>query len=818
MLADRTWSVKLLVFFVLAASLAAAQAPRTGGATIEGRIVNPAPDTKIRLKIVRSTPLGRIDGYIGTVAADGSFRFDDIAPGSYRLIAEAPNYLRAEFGSSNPAAPGTVLHIKVGDRRTNLQLRFVPDPPVLCGRVVDAASHPIQATVEAFTVYETGDGFRTRPEVPAQITGADGKFAFTGLVDHDSYFLRANGVWYPRTRNYSEARRMEAAPASQSRCNAVIQAGGGDDCVRSQIHGTIPGKMAYPLPQYRASLYAANAAGELFLVDSHPLYRPDGFDFEVSCGGSYIAIVENGWANWQTLASPVFDMTQARTVVGTAVVQQNELVAFLKPQKLAKALGSLQVSVRFDGFEQKDACQTQVGPQVGVHFEEERNSLFAGPDKQGLFNFHELKPGNYTFEDENMAHGVAYLKSVTLDGSAVKGREFTLLPGQNAKLEVVYANNPAGAPGHLPAGLLTPHYLPPGTYPAASLSGKVTGAHEPGAPVVLRAIRFNSVSSLQYEAPVSMDGRFDFDAVDPGIYVLSTKQDGGDYFAYGAKGIEREGMPITLLAGQHERGLTVTIPAERASKEKDAGTGDQRIFPQTTEPEAKLAGELLIDGKAPDPELIKNWQPSLVRFQDRMPLTAKLRPDGHFSFDQLAEGDYNLFMSYAPSDRYLKSISLNGKLLDGGRIHLAKGESAVVVADMATDGASGVMTPGQTTPPIDPYEDVCVEFGVGGVGPVLLIPDPLPPDNSGIIMTEHLVPVVPPGRYRALAAGNFDLWMRGMLFRRNDLLEDHDFVERLAALGDPVVITPKERLNIVAPDRTADVQRVMAEMGIKREK
>ena len=570
-------------------------------------------------------------------------------------------------------------------------------------------------------------------------------------------------------------------------------------------------------PEYRTSLYATNAAGELFLADSHPLYRPDGFGFDVSCGGSYVAIVENGWANWQTFASPVFDVTQARTTVATSAVTQNQLGERLKPKALAKMSGSLQVSVKFDGFERKDACQTQVGRQVGVHFEGERNSLFAGPDKQGLFAFHDLKAGNYTFEDENMAHGVAYLKSMTLDGVALKGREFVLLPGQNAKLEVVYANDPAGAAGHLPAGLLTPHYLPPRTYPAASLSGKVTGSHEAGAPVVLRAIRFNSVSSLQYEAPVSLDGRFDFDAVDPGIYVLSTKQDGGDYFAYGAKGIKREGMPITLLAGQHKGDVVVAIPTEKVPKENDASAGDQRIFPQTTEPEAKLAGELLIDGKAPDPELIKNWQPSLVRFQDRRPVSAKLTPDGHFAFDKLDEGDYNLFMNYAPSDQYLKSISLNGKLLDGGRIHLAKGESAEVVADMATDGASGVMTPGPTIPPIDPYEDVCVEFGVGGVGPVLLIPDPLPPDNSGIILTEHLVPVVPPGRYRALAAGNFDLWMRGMLFRRNVLLEDHDFVERLAALGDPAVVTPKERLNIVAPDRTADVQRIMAEMGITRE-
>ena len=52
------WSVKLFVLLVLAAPFAVAQAPRAGGATIEGRIINPAPDTKIRLQIVRSTPLG----------------------------------------------------------------------------------------------------------------------------------------------------------------------------------------------------------------------------------------------------------------------------------------------------------------------------------------------------------------------------------------------------------------------------------------------------------------------------------------------------------------------------------------------------------------------------------------------------------------------------------------------------------------------------------------------------------------------------------------------------------------------------------------
>jgi alpha-tubulin suppressor-like RCC1 family protein len=92
-------------------------------ATVEGNIVNKSvSDVTVRLEAVRSSPLGASDGYTGTVAADGSFRFDDVAPGNYRLVAETPFFLRAQVGSHTPEKPGTVLQIKPGEHLKGLAL------------------------------------------------------------------------------------------------------------------------------------------------------------------------------------------------------------------------------------------------------------------------------------------------------------------------------------------------------------------------------------------------------------------------------------------------------------------------------------------------------------------------------------------------------------------------------------------------------------------------------------------------------------------------------------------------------------------------
>ena len=214
-------------------------APAFLPATVEGNITNKdLSEVTVRLEILRSSPLGFSDGYTATVAADGSFRFDDVAPGNYRLIAETPFSRRAEFGSSAPEQPGTILQIKAGDHRKSLTLNLLPDPPAVCGRVTGGDDRPLRATVEAFTIAQTGDGWRAVAQEPSKVTGPDGRFLFSNLWPQGRYFLRVNGVWYPSTESFSAARLIEPMPNSRSRCTANIRVPRGR-CRGSRVHGTI---------------------------------------------------------------------------------------------------------------------------------------------------------------------------------------------------------------------------------------------------------------------------------------------------------------------------------------------------------------------------------------------------------------------------------------------------------------------------------------------------------------------------------------------------------------------------------------------------
>jgi hypothetical protein len=66
---------------------------------------------------------------------------------------------------------------------------------------------------------------------------------------------------------------------------------------------------------------------------------------------------------------------------------------------------------------------------------------------------------------------------------------------------------------------------------------------------------------MLYKTTASTSGAFHFDAVDPGIYVLSTEGPGHQYSADGAKGPGLEGKLIVLSAGQHATGFKLeTFP------------------------------------------------------------------------------------------------------------------------------------------------------------------------------------------------------------------------------------------------------------------
>ena len=248
-------------------------------------------------------------------------------------------------------------------------------------------------------------------------------------------------------------------------------------------------------------------------------------------------------------------------------------------------------------------------------------------------------------------------------------------------------------------------------------------------------------------------------------------------------------------------------------------------------PLSKLEGEILIDGKAMSGNL-SNFSPVLLertaRFEDpgRETMTqVELEGQGHFSFKNLAARDYAFHLYDLWKDNYVKSMQLDGKPVNGTRIRLGSGQSAHLVVNLASDGASGTVTPGLTQPPVDEYEDDCRYRG-GRPLMVMMIPDLLPEDDSGILLGYTMTNSrnlpdgvfhyrgVPPGRYHLLALDLLD-HIQGRLMGADDpVFENHDALVKLGVLGKTVEVHSKQHFEWVAPVVTEQMMRLKAELGL----
>ncbi len=599
--------LRCLVFFAILATWSClAQSPVNTSATaaVMGTVATRGlPDVTVRLERVPADPLSEFDGYLATVESDGRFHFEDVAAGDYRLTASSSSQMHGEFGSPKSGAPGTILELKAGEHRNDLTLDLFPDPVSICGRVVDADSKPLRTDVGVYAPEFTGNGTTLRPvRIPIVLTDPNGYFMLAGAElavgpvpqfsrQSTRVFLRANGVWYPSTENFAEAVAVPAQPISQSGCNAVIQMPR-TRCAGHRVIGKVEDMAARDQSGYEISLYEVNPANVLFQKDSQPsIYSADHVEFDNVCDGSYAILtwpdkvlspdVHNRPGYY---ASSLFHVDGKDTDVTIAGMDQQEVWKLthqqdiwtrstpnLPPQAPASIRGSLEL---VDGLTWKQACPAGVSQQLrlerGRSYEESaergnQNPVYALLGKDGNFSFDKLVPGAYSLELGSFAHGAAYVKNISLNGETLPSLEFTLAEGEAAELKVEVSNDPAGAVGKVRAGNAEAHYLTPGTHPAASVAGRVTGPDAAGARLKLIPLltgRFMNFGNALLETTAASDGSFLLDGVTPGIYRLSTEGVHHQYSEYGAKGPGLAGLAIVLSAGQQRQGLEVKTYAK----------------------------------------------------------------------------------------------------------------------------------------------------------------------------------------------------------------------------------------------------------------
>jgi len=551
--------IVLLNIAALSASIGLAQVPPTAStsATVDGVIINRGfSAVTVLLERTPTDPLSSFDGYSTTVESDGSFHFEDIQPGAYRLIAEAKPAMFGEYGARPPEKPGELFQVRPGDHLHGVSLELFADPETICGHVVNAHGEPVQVNVEEYSYSYKGDEGRfANPVQPTKRTDANGYFSFPGHSDEHRMFVRADGVWYPSTEDFAKAVPLAPKDGAHTDCEANIKIEHAE--CRHNLTWKFDRPLEYPTSEYKALLYAVHPTGTLFLTDAHPLYRSDGVGFDQVCDGSYLAAVERGsYSNRQYSATPVFQVNESSAEPLMAEVSQAEFAKLAEPKQPDASTGSVTAKLKLEGLSWKQACPGGVSRQIELKREGDYNGKFELVNEQGEFAAGGLKPGDYRLTFGETARGAAYIKSFTVDGHLADPAHFTIAPGQEANLEAVFSNDVRNASGHLRADYTSePHYLPSGTHPASSISGSVVGAGAEKMTVKLTSLR--SLEETPLERVTSASGAFDFDSVDPGIYELSTKGEGHQYSAYGAKGPGLEGMPIVLTAGQHMDGVTL---------------------------------------------------------------------------------------------------------------------------------------------------------------------------------------------------------------------------------------------------------------------
>lgn len=196
------------VFVAFALAAAPSQPPRdvvgVSHGLIAGRVL--AADTGTPLRRVRLMLSGSALSGQRVVSSDGEgrYRFEDIPPGRYSLVASRNGYLRLSFGQRRPNGLGRPLQLSQGQRLQNVDFAL-PRMSVLSGVVTDEKGEPLEGcSVTALQSRMTSNGRQFSP-VAVAVTDASGFFRLLSLMPGD-YWLRATNseTWSTNDRDSSD--------------------------------------------------------------------------------------------------------------------------------------------------------------------------------------------------------------------------------------------------------------------------------------------------------------------------------------------------------------------------------------------------------------------------------------------------------------------------------------------------------------------------------------------------------------------------------------------------------------------------------------
>jgi hypothetical protein len=201
------------------------------------------------------------------------------------------------------------------------------------------------------------------------------------------------------------------------------------------------------------------------------------------------------------------------------------------------------------------------------------------------------------------------------------------------------------------------------------------------------------------------------------------------------------------------------------------------------------------------------------------PPRVRLASDGTFIFESVTGGSYQVgldLVGVQGDALYLKSVALNGQPIEGRLITLKAGQPAKLTMVVSNRGGEVDLQVKPGGPPAEEYRyDEPCRPKMAVTPQAVLIPDSIPVDGSGTVTGAFTqagyiqIYRVPPGRYHAVAGENFNFHFT-MSPSGYSVWSDPKFLQSMCALGTPVEVAAGQKIKLLVPDVSAQVQDLLA--------
>ena len=445
--------VIFFTFLLSVTGLRSGQTPAIGGANqssqapeqrcvVWGKVTNRQTGEPLKKAMVRLRGLARqgrpmADGYVDTSEADGSFRFENIAPGEYSLSGNRSGFIVTTYGARSSFNQGTNLTLSPGQETGNLNLALVPQG-VIAGKVTDEEGDPMdRVSVVALQRVWNRDKANFQP-VSFAMTDDLGEFRLSNLRAgrYSLMAKRQDGQMGKETPGnpqkpeirpvatyYPDAMSVETATALSVSAGQVVD--GTDIRLRWLPTHHVRGKVEGNLPQnsqVAINITAEDGAHGLFFGGMN--FATDRkFDVAGVAPGNYLLTANSLGQSKYRLAA------RQRVEVGAADV--NDVVLTVVPP--ADLHGQVEIDA---GNGATPATLKSI--MIFLNSTEPGNMGGADADgvkEDGSFTIKEVAPTRCDVNVNNLPDGY-YLKSVSFGQQDILGKELDLTQGVAGDLKI----------------------------------------------------------------------------------------------------------------------------------------------------------------------------------------------------------------------------------------------------------------------------------------------------------------------------------------------------------------------------------------------